>query len=169
MDGVPAPTRGPRFVGSYLFQMDEKGRVALPVAFRRAPGGSGGTSAANGKENGAGAEQRFVLIQAYAPSLALYPESEWAGVEERLTELLRHQPEARMYVLKVTSGAVEVAPDGQGRILIPARLQDAAQLEGQVLMVGAIDKVEIWNPKLFESAVKARTEDFERFAPQIFR
>ncbi len=110
-----------------------------------------------------------MLIQAHAPSLALYPEAEWAGVEERLTELLRHQPEARMYVLKVTSSAVEVTPDAQGRILIPARLKDAAELEGQVLLVGAIDKVEIWNPKLFEAAVKAKTEDFERFAPQIFR
>ncbi len=45
MDGVPAPTRGPRFVGSYLFQMDEKGRVALPAAFRRGAAGSNGAPA----------------------------------------------------------------------------------------------------------------------------
>lgn len=167
MDGVPAPTRGPRFVGSYLFQMDEKGRVALPAAFRRVPGAAAGT-AGNGKEGGA-AEQRFVLIQAYPPALALYPEAEWAGVEERLTDLLAHQPDARLYVLKVISSAVEVVPDGQGRILVPGRLKEAAELEGQVLLVGAIDKVELWNPKLFEAAVKAGTEGFERFAPQIFR
>jgi MraZ protein len=157
MQGVPAPTRGLRFVGSYLFQMDEKGRVALPAAFRRTSG--------NGKES---AEQRFVLIQAYAPSLALYPEAEWAGVEERLTELVRHQPEARMYVLKVISSAVELTPDAQGRILVPARLQEVAELEGQVLLIGAIDKVEIWNPRLFDAAVKESTAGFERFAPQIF-
>ncbi len=157
MQGVPAPTRGLKFVGSHLFQMDEKGRVALPAAFRRTSG--------NGKES---AEQRFVLIQAYAPALALYPEAVWAEVEERLTELLQHQPDARMYVLKVISSAVEVTPDGQGRILIPARLQEAAELEGQVLLIGAIDKVEIWNPKSFEAAVKESTAGFERFAPQIF-
>ncbi len=157
MQGVPAPTRGLKFVGSYLFQMDEKGRVALPAAFRRTSG--------NGKES---ADQRFVLIQAYAPSLALYPEAEWAGVEERLTELLRHQPEARMYVLKVISSAVEVTPDAQGRILIPGRLQEAAELSGQVLLIGAIDKVEIWNPKRFDAAVEESTAGFERFAPQIF-
>ena len=161
MQGAPSPTRGLTFLGSYLFQMDEKGRVALPAAFRR-----GANAQAGAKE---GAEQRFVLIQAYAPSLALYPEVEWAGVEERLRELVAHQPDARMYVLQTMSNAVEVAPDSQGRILIPARLKDAAQLEGQVLLVGAIDKVEIWNPKRFEEAVSARSEGFERFAPQIFR
>ena len=115
------------------------------------------------------AEQRFVLIQAYAPSLALYPESEWAAVEERLRELMAHQPDARLYVLSVMSNAVEVTPDGQGRILIPARLKEAAGLEGQVLLVGAIDKVEIWNPKRFEAEVNAGSAGFDRFAPQIFR
>ena len=161
MQGAPTPTRGLKFLGSYLFQMDEKGRVALPAAFRRGANAQSGT-----KES---PEQRFVLIQAYAPSLALYPEWEWAGVEERLRELMAHQPDARMYVLQVMSNAVEVTPDSQGRILIPARLKEAAELEGQVLVVGAIDKVEIWNPKRFEEAVSARSEGFERFAPQIFR
>ncbi len=162
MQGAPTPTRGLKFLGSYLFQMDEKGRVALPAAFRRGANSHAGAA----KE---APEQRFVLIQAYAPSLALYPEAEWAGVEERMRELVAHQPDARMYVLQVMSNAVEVTPDSQGRILIPARLKEAAELEGQVLLVGAIDKVEIWNPKRFEEAVSARSEGFERFAPQIFR
>ncbi len=167
MQSASIPSRGLRYLGSYLFQMDEKGRVALPAAFRRGTTGGNGEAAARGAKESA--EQRFVLIQAYAPSLALYPESEWAAVEERLRELTAHQPDARMYVLSVMSNAVEVTPDAQGRILIPARLQDAAELEGQVLVVGAIDKIEIWNPKRFEAAVSARSEGFERFAPQIFR
>ena len=157
-----------RYLGSYLFQMDEKGRVALPAAFRRGSNGAGGAAAAAGA-SAKEAEQRFVLIQAYSPSLALYPESEWVAVEERLRELKGHQPDARMYVLSVMSNAVEVTPDSQGRILIPSRLKEAAGLEGQVLLVGAIDKVEIWNPKRFEAEVKAGSEGFDRFAPQIFR
>ena len=82
---------------------------------------------------------------------------------------MAHQPDARLYVLSVMSNAVEVTPDGQGRILIPARLKEAAGLEGQVLLVGAIDKVEIWNPKRFEAEVSAGSAGFDRFAPQIFR
>ncbi len=166
MQSASSPSRGLRYLGSYLFQMDEKGRVALPAAFRRGPNAEPAARGATAKET---PEQRFVLIQAYAPSLALYPESEWAGVEERLRELMGHQPEARMYVLSVMANAVEVAPDAQGRILIPARLKEAAELEGQVLLVGAIDKVELWNPKRFEAAVSAGSAGFDRFAPQIFR
>ncbi|MGH7475397.1 MAG: division/cell wall cluster transcriptional repressor MraZ [Longimicrobiales bacterium] len=144
--------RGPTFLGSYTYQLDGKGRVALPAAFRReAP------------------DQRFVLIQAYAPSLQLYPETEWRGVEDRLRELVRHQPDARMWVLRTMASAVEVAPDAQGRILIPQRLKEAAQLAGEALLVGAIDRIEIWNPQDFERTAEAQAEGFERFASQIFR
>jgi MraZ protein len=160
MQAAPTPTRGFSFVGSYLFQMDEKGRVALPAAFRRATGGL---------EAREGGDPQFVLIQAYQSSLQLYPDTEWLGVQERLYELRQHQPEARMYVLKLMSSAVEVTPDGQGRILIPGRLKEAAELGGQVLLVGAIDRIEIWNPARFDAEVQASTEGFERFAPQIFR
>jgi division/cell wall cluster transcriptional repressor MraZ len=61
-----------------------------------------------------------------------------------------------MWVLSVMSNAVEVTPDAQGRILIPASLRGAAELEGQALLVGAINKVEIWNPAKFEEAVRER-------------
>jgi MraZ protein len=150
--GEAARSRGLKFLGSYLYQLDEKGRVSLPAAFRReAP------------------DQRFVMVQVHPPALSVYPEAEWVGVEERLDELLRHQPEARLYVLRVLSNAVEVVPDGQGRILIPSRLKEAAELDGQALLVGAIRKIEIWNPARFEAAIGESAGEFERFAPQIFR
>jgi MraZ protein len=140
-----------KFLGSYLYQLDDKGRVALPAAFRREA-----------------ADQRFVLLQAYPPALALYPEGEWLQVEERVRDLLKHEPDARMWVLRMMSSAVECTPDSQGRILIPARLKEVAQLDAQAMLVGAIDKVEIWNPAMFESAT-ADTQSFDKFAPKIFR
>ena len=109
-----------------------------------------------------------MLIQAYPPALALYPEGEWLQVEERLRDLIKHQPDARMWVLSMMANAVEVVPDSQGRILIPARFKEAAELDGQVMLVGAIDKIEIWNPTHFQQALTAdaknvravRTADF---------
>lgn len=110
-----------------------------------------------------------MLVQAYAPALAVYPEDEWAEVEQRLQDLVGRRPEARMYVLSVMSKAVEVSPDGQGRILIPSPLRAAAELDGEALLVGAINKIEIWNPARFEDAVREQAGAFEEFAPQIFR
>jgi MraZ protein len=139
------------FLGSYLHQLDEKGRLALPASFRRAAG-----------------EDGFVLIHCYESSLFLYPAKAWVDVEERLSELLRRQPDARGSVLSLTANAVEVMPDKQGRILIPERLQKAANLEGEALIVGMLDKIEIWNPDLFEGATKKAKPEFEHFVKQIF-
>jgi len=82
---------------------------------------------------------------------------------------LRHQPDARMWVLSVLANAMEVVPDAQGRILVPARLKDAAELSGSVLLVGLVNRIELWNPERFEEAVSAKAGEFERFAPQVFR
>ncbi|MFW6078205.1 MAG: division/cell wall cluster transcriptional repressor MraZ [Gemmatimonadota bacterium] len=151
--GEAAEERTINFLGSYTYQIDGKGRVSLPAAFRREA-----------------SDQAFVLIQAHPPALTLYPQETWSEVKERMRDLLRHQPEARSFVLRMTANALEVNPDGQGRILIPSRLKEAAHLDGEALLVGALDKVEIWNPKRFEEAVEEEeAEGYERFAPQIFR
>lgn len=151
MAGTRSPMRGGKFLGSFQHQLDDKGRLSLPAQFRREA-----------------TDQRFVLVQAYAPALALYPEAEWLEVEERMQGMLR-DPAARMWVLSVMSNAVEVSPDAQGRILIPAALRAAGELEGQALLVGAINKVEIWNPARFTEAVQGAAPDFQRFAADIFR
>ena len=138
------------FLGSYLHQLDEKGRIALPAAFRRVTG-----------------EESLVLVQNEDPALILYPNAAWAQVEEKLGELMHKSPEARERVLKVVANAVEVVPDKQGRILIPERLQDAARLEGQALVVGVFDRIELWNPGLFEELTSEPKPELDQFLRQI--
>jgi len=151
MQGSTGPSRG-KFLGSYQHQLDDKGRVSLPAPFRREA-----------------ADQRFVLVQPYPPALALYPEVEWGEVEQRLSDMMAKGTAERMYVLSVVSNAVEVTPDAQGRILIPARLKEAAGLEGSVVLVGAINKVELWAPERFEEAMSGRPAQFEQYTHQLFR
>lgn len=138
-------------LGSYLHQMDEKGRLSLPAAFRREA-----------------ADRPMVLVQVHEEALTLYPAAAWEGVESRLRELMRLQPGSRAWVLGVTANATEVAPDKQGRILVPQRLMSAVGLDGSALLVGVIDRVEIWNPSRFESQVSSGPADYERFAHQVF-
>jgi MraZ protein len=138
------------FLGSYLHQLDEKGRIALPATYRRSAGDDG-----------------FVLINALEPALFLYPAQTWAEVEERLREFMRRQPDARGSILSLTANAAEVVPDKQGRILIPERLQRSAKLSGEALIVGALDKIEIWNPEVFEGATGEAKPGLEQFVRQI--
>ena len=117
-----------RFLGRYEHQMDEKGRVALPSAFRDEADGDG-----------------FVLLQWEKPYLTLFPRSVWDEKQGMLLELRKSDAAGQRYVRHLLSMAVEVSPDKNGRILVPAWLREAASLEGQVVMSGNIDRVEIWN------------------------
>lgn len=139
------------FLGSYEFQMDEKGRVSLPSAFRRGVD-----------------DPRFVLLQWKPPALTLFPLAAWAQTQERLLQFRRSQPDAWSEVLAITASAVEVAPDKQGRILIPGRLASAGGLSGTILLVGNIDRIEIWDPDAFQSTLAQRSGDFDKFSSQVF-
>lgn len=138
-------------LGSYLHQIDEKGRVSLPAAFRREA-----------------ADRPMVLVQVHPEALTLYPAEAWEEVEARLREVMRLQPGSRTWVLGVTANATEVVPDKQGRILVPQRLMSAVGLEGSALLVGVIDRVEIWSPSRFEEQVNGSAAELERFTHQVF-
>jgi MraZ protein len=89
-------------------------------------------------------------------------------VQERLLEYRRNDPQAWNQVRFIVSNAVEVAPDKQGRILVPASLQEAAGLSGTVLFSGNLDRVELWNPSMYGEAVQDQAGDLEQFAHRLF-
>lgn len=130
------------FLGRYEHQMDEKGRVALPSAFRREADGDA-----------------FVLLQWEKPYLTLFPHAVWAEIQQRLMEFRRTEPSAWHHVRDIVSSAVEVSPDKQGRILVPAWLQEAASLGGTVLLNGNIDRVELWDPEVYSRTIQAIESD----------
>jgi MraZ protein len=141
------------YLGQYEFQLDEKGRVSLPSAFRR------------GAE-----ESSYILLQYERPYLSLFPEETWRDVQGRLMEYRKAGPEAAAHVRRIAAGAVEVTPDRQGRILIPSRLQELASLNGGVLLLGNFNRIELWNPEIYRQTETA-TEgggDFQAFAHQLF-
>jgi MraZ protein len=140
------------FLGSYVHQVDDKSRINLPASFRRGvPEGTG-----------------LVLVQAQPDALTLYPEATWADVQARLLELLRRQPQSRGYVLSRTSNAVEVTPDKQGRILLPQRLLQSVGVKDSALLVGLIDRIEVWEPSRFDQLISEQKPEFEDYANLVF-
>lgn len=120
------------FFGQFQYQMDAKGRVALPAAFREEADGD-----------------RFVLLQWEEPYLSLYPEAAWREKQQALVEFRRSGSDAARYVRQLLSMATDVTPDKQGRILVPQWLQEAASLDRAVLFLGNIDHVELWQPERY--------------------
>jgi MraZ protein len=125
------------FLSRYEHQMDDKGRVSLPSAYRReAEGGA------------------FVLLQWEKPYLTLFPHDVWAEIQQRLMDFRKQDPQSWHHVRRILAEAVEVSLDSKDRILIPSWLQEAASLEGTVLLNGNIDRVELWNPEIYAETVE---------------
>ena len=133
----------PGFLGAYEHQLDEKGRVALPSAFRKEAEGS-----------------PLVLMHGWDdPNLTLFPEPVWGQLLERLMEVRRTDATAANAVRRLLARATEVSPDKQGRILLPAALQEAAALAGAVVLHGNIDRIELWSPARFRATVETVPEE----------
>ncbi|MGE0159054.1 MAG: division/cell wall cluster transcriptional repressor MraZ [Gemmatimonadales bacterium] len=139
------------FVGQYEHQMDEKGRVSLPSAFRREAD-----------------SDRFVLLQWEPDYLTLFTADKWVEVQSRLLQFRGGDPQAWNQVRLIVANAVEVSPDKQGRILVPASLQASAGLAGTVLLSGNIDRVELWDPAKYREQVLAKTADLQNLAHRLF-
>lgn len=133
--------------------MDEKGRVSLPSAFRRGNG-----------------DDRFVLLQWEPSYLTLFPDEVWQDIQARLLEFRRTQRGAAWHhVREMIARAVEVSPDKQGRILVPAGLQQGAGLAGSVLVNGNLDRVELWDPQTYRDTVEqAAGDDLAHVAHELF-
>jgi MraZ protein len=124
-----------RFFGRYEHSLDVKGRLILPARFRASFG-----------------PQAYVS-QYQDRCLAMWPPDEF---EKQMTEmeLLQDQGRAERNLARVwASGSAEVEIDRQGRVAIPLYLREFARLESAVLVIGALNRVEVWAPSEWEARV----------------
>ena len=130
------------FVGRFEHSLDDKGRLILPVRFR--PEFQGGAS----------------LTQHYEGCLALWTPSEFSRQTREMLDLYREGSTSGRNRARVWSqGASTLDVDRQGRLVVPATARAFANLSGDVLVIGALDHIEIWDPQRFNERV-APAEDF---------
>ncbi|MCE1229429.1 MAG: division/cell wall cluster transcriptional repressor MraZ [Firmicutes bacterium] len=93
----------------------------------------------------AGGSVRHYLTSLDGKSARLYPMPVWEAIEARLAQLPSANP-ARRKLLEFTAYyGSEVEPDAQGRFVIPPILREAAQLAGEVAILGQLDHLALWN------------------------
>lgn len=110
----------------------------------------------------------MVLYQWQRTHLDLFPEETWERIHNRLLEHKQAVDPHGVYLRQVTSRAVDVEPDAAGRIRIPPLFRKQAGLDGAVVFIGALDRIELWNPERFEEQVASRDMEDDDFAAQIF-
>ncbi len=135
------------FRGEFNHTIDAKGRIIIPVKFREKLG------------------EDFIVTQGLDGCLSAYPVEEWKHFEENLTALSLIKKENRQLIRFFVSRAAEVELDKQGRILIPGPLREYACLEKDVVLVGVLNRVEIWDKQRYlDSEVEDMDEVAERMA-----
>jgi MraZ protein len=123
------------FVGRYEHSLDSKGRVILPAKFR------------------ADFEKGGYLTEHREGCLALWTLGEFQRQLQAMQQEAAQGRTARNRARLWAANSHEVEIDRQGRMAIPAHLRAFAALEGDVLVHGAIDRIELWNPAVWEERV----------------
>ena len=148
-----------RLRGNSPATVDEKGRLKLPSSFKAEL-----ESFATGEGQGISAHY---LTSLDGRSARLYPLPIWEGIEARLASLPSTNPAKRKFLEVTAYYGSEVAPDAQGRFVIPPTLREAAGLTGEVAVLGQMDHLALWNKGGFERRMASdplTPEDFSQLA-----
>jgi len=131
--------------GGNTVNLDAKGRMALPTRYRQ--------------ELTDSCEGRMVLTIHGDGCLLLYPAPEWEEIERKLIRLPNQNPAIRRLQRMLLGHATEVEMDSHGRILLPPRLREFANLDKKVVLASLVNKFEIWNEEAWEENLRHWIDD----------
>ena len=132
------------FIGEYAYSLDSKGRVNIPAKFRQSMS----------KDN----QNTFVITRGLDPCVWVYPMEQWKEIEINLRNLSSVKNIHRTFVRDTARYASPSTYDKQGRIKLTPSLIEFGSLEKDVLIIGTISKIEIWNPKILKKVDQKNLE-----------
>ena len=135
------------FLGEYEATLDSKGRFLLPAALKKQVGEEG--------------NNLFIINRGFEKCLSLYPSQSWDPIFEEISKLNDFDPKVRAFRRYFLNGATMMELDSAGRLLIPQNLKEHAGLEKDIVLVTAVNKIEIWDKTKYQ-------QFFETFSPDDF-
>ena len=138
------------FFGTYTPKLDDKGRLILPAKFRDQL--AGGLMVTRGQEH----------------CLYVWPQAEVERITERLREAPVSNKATRDYVRMFSSASSDEVPDKQGRITVPPKLREWANLSKDVVVIGAMNRLEIWDEVAWEAYSESQEESFAELSDEVF-
>ena len=138
------------FFGTYTPKLDDKGRLFLPAKFR--------DELAEG----------LVVTRGQERCLYVWSMDEFAKLTERLREVPVTNKAARDYVRMFFAGASDETPDKQGRVTIPPMLRDYASLSKDCIVIGAMNRIEIWDATSWQTYSDQQEQAFADLSEEVF-
>ena len=128
------------FRGNHPTRVDEKGRLKVPAEFKRVIDEKYG--------------QQFYITSLDGKVAQLYPFEEWERIEQKLAALSTYNPTKKKFLTRTNYYGQVVEMDGQGRLLVPQILREAAQIRGEVAVLGNLTYLEVRNLEALDKEVK---------------
>jgi MraZ protein len=141
------------FRGQFTYSVDAKGRVSIPARLR--------------KHINPEANDTVVMTQGTSKCIDIYPYDQWQNVENKLLELNSFDPEHSKFIRMISQYATAAVLDSQSRILIPNFLLEYAGIEKEVLILGVLKKIELWNPAVYKEYIEASGDTYEQIAAKV--
>lgn len=135
------------FLGEYEATLDAKGRFLFPAGFK--------------KQLPEEDNNRFVINRGFEKCLSLYPMKSWDPIYNEISQLNDFDPKVREFRRYFLNGATILETDSAGRLLVPKNLMEHAGLEKDIVLVSAVNKIEIWDKAKYQ-------QFFETFSPEAF-
>ena len=135
------------FQGETAITIDDKGRLAIPTAYRELVARECGNR----------------LVVTYSPfddgCLYLYPHAVWEKLRDQVNALPRTQKKSRLLQLKLVGAAAFVEPDGNSRISIPPSQRNAVGIEKKAVLLGMGEKFELWSEQAHHEQIRQTLGD----------
>jgi transcriptional regulator MraZ len=142
------------FLGEFEATLDAKGRFLLPAGIK--------------KQLPEKEDDRFVINRGFEKCLSLYPMKSWEPLFAEISKLNEFDPKVREFRRYFLNGATTVEPDSAGRLLIPPNLKEHADLQKDIVLVSAVNKIEIWDSKKYHQLFDSfSAEDFSSLAKDV--
>ena len=138
------------FFGTYTPKLDEKGRLFLPAKFRDQ------------------LTEGLVVTRGQERCLTIWSLDDFGKLTDRLREAPVTNKGTRDYVRMLFAAASQEVPDKQGRISIPPPLREYAALTKDVVVIGSMNRIEIWDPTSWSSYSEEQEQKFSELSDEVF-
>lgn len=139
--------------GEYSCKVDDKGRFLMPSALH--------------KQLAEDHRTAFVVGRGLDPCLVIYPAPVWETELQRIYSRNQYQEANRSFARLFQSGATPVTLDGQGRLNLPKSLQTEAAIDKEVVLIGALDRIECWSAERYQAWLRSSQERLPALAEQV--
>ncbi len=144
----------PGFSGKHYNSLDPKGRLIIPAQFREILSSNHSS-------------KLIITNEVFDRCLCAYPVDEWQKLTDKVGKMPQTSDAIKYYTRRVIGSAVECEIDKQGRVLVAAALRVDAGLNGEVVLIGLYNRIEIWNRHEYEGVADPAKVDKKAFKEEF--